>query len=209
MFAASILDWRSCLLSKLVLLLGIAYLFVPLDLLPDRTPIFGHFDEVGLVLAGLAGSRLLLSKPARNRYLDEQKQKLQRALRPGPLQHLQFLIRVARADQANFFLYQYRCVDGFLITGKNSGTHWLKFMLSCALAKQHGVPPPRHASGPEADAIISHPRWPHRHSQMPWIGSSHTIPSVAFSWLWLTRRFPFRPVVVLVRDIRAPWSRIT
>ncbi|WP_428532784.1 hypothetical protein [Rhodopila sp.] len=31
--AAGLLDWHSCLLSKLVLLLGIAYLFVPLDLI--------------------------------------------------------------------------------------------------------------------------------------------------------------------------------
>ena len=46
--AASLLDWHSCLLSKLVLLLGIAYLFVPLDLIPDSTPIFGHFDESAL-----------------------------------------------------------------------------------------------------------------------------------------------------------------
>ena len=37
---------------------------------------------------------------------------------------------------------------------------------------------------------------------MPRIGSSHTIPSIAFAWPWLTRRIEFGPVVVLVRDIR-------
>jgi hypothetical protein len=104
---------------------------------------------------------------------------------------------------SNFFLYQYRYVQAFLVTGKNSGTHWLKFMLSCTLAGQHSVPLPRHSSGPDSDTIIHHPRWPQRYPGVPRIGSSHTIPSIAFTWLWLTRNFPFRPVVVLVRDIRS------
>ena len=52
---------------------------------------------------------------------------------------LQFVVRVLCADLANFFLLQFRSVDGFLITGKNSGTHWLKLMLSCAIAEEFGV----------------------------------------------------------------------
>jgi hypothetical protein len=108
---------------------------------------------------------------------------------------------VLRADLANFFLFQYRAVDGFLITGKNSGTHWVKFMLSCAIAAQHGVEPPRFSSGREGDAIIAHPRWAPRHDNIPRIGSSHTIPSAAFAWRlkWLRPK----PTVVLVRDIPA------
>jgi hypothetical protein len=198
-----LLDWRSCLLSKLVLLLGIGYLFVPIDLIPDRIPIIGHFDEIGFVMGGFVGSRYLIPKPSHDRYLDLWDERLRLSICPGRWQQLQFLIRIARADFANFFLYQYRRVHAFLITGKNSGTHWLKFMLSCALAQQHNVPLPLHSSGRDADAIISHPRWPHRYPDMPRIGSSHTIPSIAFTWPWLTRALPFRPVVVLVRDISA------
>jgi hypothetical protein len=200
---ASLLDWRSCLLSKLVLLLGIGYLFSPFDLIPDRIPIIGHFDEIGFVVGGFVGSRLLIPKPNYDRYLDIWDARRKVSVSPGPWQHLQFLIRIARADVSNFFLYQYRRVHGFLVTGKNSGTHWLKFMLSCALAVQHGVPPPSHSSGRDADAIISHPSWPQRYPQIPHIGSSHTIPSIAFTWPWLTRAVPFRPVVVLVRDVRS------
>ena len=111
-----------------------------------------------------------------------------------------FAIRVLRADLANFFLFQYRSVDAFFITGKNSGTHWLKFMLSCAIARQHDVAPPAKASGRDSDAIIGHPRWPPVHRQLPRIGSSHTIPSVAFTWRWRVLDHP--PVVVVVRDIR-------
>jgi hypothetical protein len=198
-----LLDWRGCLLSKLVLLVGISYLFVPLDLIPDRIPIVGHFDEIGFVVAGFVGSRYLIPKPSEESYLGVWDARLQLAVRPGFWQHLQFAVRIVQADVSNFFLYQYRRVDAFLITGKNSGTHWLKFMLSCALARKYCVPPPGHSSGREADAIISHPRWPQRYTHMPRIGSSHTIPSIAFAWPWFAGRLGSRPVVVLVRDIRA------
>ena len=102
---------------------------------------------------------------------------------------MQFAERVFCADLANFFLLQYRGVDGFLITGKNSGTHWLKFMLSCAIAEEYRVPPPQRSSGKAADEIIGHPRWPRRYRHLPWIGSSHTIPSIAFALPWFTRMF--------------------
>src|SRR5215510_1771769 len=118
---------------------------------------------------------------------------------PSLWQGLQFFARVLQADLANFFLLQYRDVDGFLVTSKNSGTHWLKFMLSCAIAEQYGVPPPRRSSGHEADRIIGHPRWPQR-ARVPRIGSSYTIPSIAFTWTWLVWEMPHPPVVVLVRD---------
>lgn len=113
---------------------------------------------------------------------------------------LAFSVRVLRADLGNFFPLQYRACDGFLITAKNSGTHWLKYMLSCAIAAQYGVPAPTRSSGREADSIIGHPRWPAVHDHLPRIGSSHSIPSGAFGW----RIAPLRPapVVVLVRDIR-------
>ncbi len=111
-----------------------------------------------------------------------------------------FGFRVLRADLGNFFFWQFREVDGFLISGKNSGTHWVKFMLSVALAHSAGVAPPTHTSGRAADAVIGHPRWGRQHADLPFIGSSHSIPSGAFAW----RLAPFRPppVVVLVRDIR-------
>jgi len=192
-----LLDWRACPLSKLVLLLGISYLFIPLDLIPDRLPIIGHLDEAGFLLLGFVGSRGLVPASVLDQFLVD----CPLPDRPGRWQHLQFMLRVLRADLANFFPIQYRHVDGLMITGKNSGTHWLKFMLSCAIAEQFGVPPPLYASGTAADEIISHPRWPARYPQIPRIGSSHTIPSIALTWSWLTRLFPLPPVVVLVRDI--------
>lgn len=106
-----------------------------------------------------------------------------------------------RIDVSNFFLYEFRKFDGFFITGKNSGTHWVKYMLSCAIAQDYGVPPPEFSSGESANDIIGNPRTSVRREDVPRIASSHTIPSLAFSWLWLTRLLRHPPVVVLVRDI--------
>jgi hypothetical protein len=190
-------DWRSCLLSKLVLVLGVGYLFVPIDLIPDRLPYIGHLDEISFLVLGFVGSRgLVPPELVASWYPDET------ADGPSVGQCIQFLVRILRADLANFFLFHYRGVDGFLITAKNSGTHWLKFMLSVAIAEEFAVEPPSMSSGREADRIIAHPKWG-RPPRIPWIGSSHTIPSIAFAWPWVTSLLPHPPVVVLVRDIEA------
>jgi hypothetical protein len=99
-------------------------------------------------------------------------------------------------------MLQYRMVDGFLVSAKNSGTHWLRYMLSAAIASRFGAPPPAHASGPGSDAFIAHPKWPARHGGAPRIGSSHNIPSAAIWWLGRRRLLALPPTVVLVRDIR-------
>ena len=59
-FAALLFDWRSCWPARLCLLLGLAYLFVPLDIVPDRIPVLGHSDEASFLLAGLMLGRLLV-----------------------------------------------------------------------------------------------------------------------------------------------------
>jgi hypothetical protein len=112
-----------------------------------------------------------------------------------------FLRRILHNDLSRFHLLQYRHVDGFLITAKNSGTHWLRFMLSQALAAQHGLPPPRCASGPQSDDYIGHPRHQPVHRQIPRLASSHHIPSRVMGWTWLRRLVRLPPTVVLVRDI--------
>ncbi len=184
---------RGAALSKLAFIAGLAYSYGWIDLIPNRLPYVGHLDEIGFALTGLMLARLMA--PATLLEPD----------RPGEArrpvgEHLRFAIRVLRADLANFFLFQHRDVHAFLITGKNSGTHWVKFMLSVAIARQFGVAPPFYASGPAADAIIGHPRWPSTYPGLPRIGSSHTIPSRAFAWR--TRLLDHPPVVVFVRDIR-------
>jgi uncharacterized membrane protein YkvA (DUF1232 family) len=59
-FATLLFDWRSCWPARLCLVLGLSYLFVPLDIVPDRIPVLGHSDEASFVLGGLTLGRLLV-----------------------------------------------------------------------------------------------------------------------------------------------------
>ena len=187
-----LLNWRWCLLSKLILLTGVSYLFIPFDVIPDLLPVAGHLDELSFLMFGFVSSRRMI--PTR---IIEQADGFDSRSGPDDWQNIGFAIRVLRADLANFFMLQYRNVNGFLITGKSSGTHWLKFILSCALAEQFGVSPPGRSSGPWSDDIIGHPKWPRNHRHLPWIANSHTIPFIVFA----RRVLPYLPVVVLVRGI--------
>ena len=54
---------RSGIAPKALLAVGISYLFLPIDLIPDRLPWIGHLDEMGVLLLGFAGG-LLLSVPS-------------------------------------------------------------------------------------------------------------------------------------------------
>ena len=189
----------SCWLAKAAALFGISYFFLSSDLVPDKWPVSGYWDDVGTILICFVGSRALV--PAR--LADEFLQPLHPIERPTRWQHVQFMIRNVRSDLANFALYQHRASDAFLITSKNSGTHWLRFMLSCALAKQYDLPRPRYASGEQSNAILGHPRLPSVRPGMPRITSTHTVPSIICGWPWLAWVLPHPPVVVLVRDIKA------
>jgi hypothetical protein len=108
--------------------------------------------------------------------------------------------RALHIDLNNFFLLQYRRVDGYMITAKNSGTHWLKFMLSHAMAEEFGLPPPAHSSGASSEDFIGHPKWPRKYAQTPRIGSSHNLPSSVLSNPTLFHALGLPPIVVLVRD---------
>lgn len=111
-------------------------------------------------------------------------------------------LRRLSVDLGNFHLLHYRHVDGFLVTGKNSGTHWLRFMLSHAMAHRYDLPAPLHSSGRASDDFVGHPKWGRRYPQVPFIGSSHNVPSALFAQPWVRDLVRSPPIVVLVRDIR-------
>ncbi len=108
--------------------------------------------------------------------------------------------RALLIDLSNFHLLQYRTVSGFLVSGKNSGTHWLRFMLSHAMAQRYGLAPPIHSSGRNSEDFVGHPRWARKYPELPFIASSHNLPSSLLSWGWVRWLFDLPPVVVLVRD---------
>src|SRR5947209_13645875 len=107
-----------------------------------------------------------------------------------------------RDDLSRFHLLHYRArVDGFLISGHNSGTHWLRFMLSTAIAHRLDLPRPAYCSGPQSDLYIGNARHPRRFPQAPAIGSSHHMPSRLVALLGLLGLVRLPPVVLLVRRI--------
>lgn len=102
-------------------------------------------------------------------------------------------------------MLKYRDFQGFLITGPHSGTHWIKWMLSHAIAHHYSVPPPRYFNNASAHAhdIIGHPRLRRLHPQLPRIASTHSIAPYALEWKWLRGFVRFPPYAVVVRDIRS------
>jgi Sulfotransferase family len=107
-----------------------------------------------------------------------------------------------RDDLSRFHLLHYGDrVDGFLISGHNSGTHWLRFMLSTAIASRLDLPRPAYSSGPESDVYIGHARHRRRFPQAPKIGSSHHMPSRLIALLGALHILRLPPVVLLVRHI--------
>src|SRR4051812_19330027 len=115
---------------------------------------------------------------------------------------LSLLAADLRDDLSRFHLLHYRRkVDGFLISGHNCGTHWLRFMLSAAIAHRLGLPRPAHSSGPDSDDFIGHARHPRRFPQAPRIGSSHHMPSRLVAMAGAAGLVGLAPTVVLVRNI--------
>lgn len=108
-----------------------------------------------------------------------------------------------RRDVSNFALLKHRHFDGFIITMQHAGTHWLKYMLSTALALQLELPPPRFVHNDSSNDFIGHPRHPRRYAHAPRLASSHSVPHALFDSRLLRVGLTLPPYVVLVRDLRA------
>jgi hypothetical protein len=119
----------------------------------------------------------------------------------GP-RDLRFALHCANRDTTNFSMLRYNGFQGHLATGKNSGTHWVKYMLSLAIAAEYGVPPPRYFNSAASNDIIGHPKHKRKYSHLPRIASSHSIPNVALNWKWVHRAMSLPAYVVVVRDMR-------
>jgi hypothetical protein len=98
-------------------------------------------------------------------------------------------------DSTNLGLLRRRDYDGILITGQHSGTHWIKWMLSHALASRHDLPPPLYHNNASSNDLVGQPR-EHRR----FVAATHTIAPYALEWGWARIGLP--PYVVVVRDIR-------
>lgn len=81
-----------------------------------------------------------------------------------------------------------------------SGTHWLKHMLACAITRELGLQPPQYSY---AGDIIGGAKNPMVYPGIPSFGHSHTIPGPLMKSTILRKFFRFPRYVLLVRNIRA------
>jgi hypothetical protein len=115
---------------------------------------------------------------------------------------LAFGLRCLNRHSFNLALMKYINFSGFLVTGQHSGTHWIKWMLSHAVAHRYGVPPPRYFNNDSSNELIGHPKHPRPYPTLPRIASSHSIPPYALQWNWVRRAWKPPPYAVVVRDVR-------
>jgi len=62
-YAAGLLDPAQGYLSKLIILIGLAYPFGPIDIIPNRIPVIGYFDQIVFVVGSIALSYLAMPRP--------------------------------------------------------------------------------------------------------------------------------------------------
>ncbi|HYD17511.1 MAG TPA: sulfotransferase domain-containing protein [Patescibacteria group bacterium] len=119
---------------------------------------------------------------------------------PSTSDNIKFKLHCLNRNLFAMSMLKYRDFQGYLVTGQHSGTHWVKWMLSHALAHRYDVPPPKffnNASAASSD-LIGHPKLPRKYPNLPRIASSHSIPPYALGLNIL--KTP--PYALVVRDVR-------
>ena len=84
--------------------------------------------------------------------------------------------RVWKDNWLNFSVLRHGPLQGCLVTSKNSGTHWIKYMLSVALAETYGVAPPEYFSEAATQPYIGNPKNKSPFPELPRLAFAHTIP---------------------------------
>jgi hypothetical protein len=116
--------------------------------------------------------------------------------------NIAFALHSLNRDLTNLSLIKHRDWDGYLVTGQHSGTHWIKWMLSWAMADHYGVEPPKFYNNASSNAVIGHPKHKLNLPGVPRIASSHSIPAYAVEWGWVRAIAPLPVYGVVIRDIR-------
>ncbi len=97
---------------------------------------------------------------------------------------LAFAWKSLNENWTNFSVLRHSAFDGFLVTSKNSGTHWVKYMFAVALADTYGVPRPEYFSDDAVRPFIGWPKDAPTHPELPRLAFSHTIPHRLMDWRW-------------------------
>ena len=107
--------------------------------------------------------------------------------------------KVRNENWTNFSVLRHGAFEGMLVTSKNSGTHWLKYMLAVALAETHCIPPPEYFSENATRPYIGWPKDQPTYPQLPRLAFSHTIPHRLADWTIGRAMAGLPPYVLAVR----------
>ena len=107
--------------------------------------------------------------------------------------------KVLNENWTNFSVLRHGAFQGVLVTSKNSGTHWLKYMLAVALAETYCVPYPEYFSENATRPYIGWPKDKPVYPQLPRLAFSHTIPHRLADWGWARGMAGLPPYVLAVR----------
>ncbi len=117
----------------------------------------------------------------------------------APLKTSAYKTKVLNENWTNFSVRRHGAFDGMLVTSKNSGTHWLKYMLAVALADTHGIERPAYFSENAVRPYISWPKDKPVFEQLPRLAFSHTIPHRLTDWGWARSLAKLPPYVLAIR----------
>ena len=107
--------------------------------------------------------------------------------------------RVRNDNWSNFSVLRHGKFDGFLVTSKNSGTHWVKYMLAVALAETYDIPRPEYFSENAVRPYIGWPKDQPTFDTLPRLAFSHTIPHRLLDWGWARNLAGIPPYVLCIR----------
>ncbi len=110
-----------------------------------------------------------------------------------------FYYHSLRKDLTNLAFLRHLKFSGFLVSMHQSGTHWLKYLLAVAIAREYSLPMPQYN---HANDIIGGPRDPRLYDNAPCLASSHSIPHPLLKSSIFRSMVKLPRYVVLIRDIR-------
>lgn len=108
--------------------------------------------------------------------------------------------RYLRHDLFRLSVFWHRNTHGHIVTGQQSGSHWINNLLAFVVSEEYKIPPLKHI---DERIIIGHPRLPQTYPHVPRLVWTHHAPSPLVHAAPLRALFRYPKYVLLLRDIRA------
>jgi len=113
---------------------------------------------------------------------------------------LAYATRYVRHDLFRLSVFWHRNTHGHIVTGQQSGSHWINNLLAYVVSQEYKIPPLKHI---DERIIIGHPRSPQTYPQVPRLVWTHHAPSPLVHAAPMRAMFRYPKYVLLLRDLRA------